>query len=205
MRDHSRRKMGDLRTLLKIVQVGDPILRQDARELSEAEIRGPEIQRLIEAMRETMYDAPGVGLAAPQVGLPLRIAVIEDKPEYTEKAPREALAERERKPIPFHVIINPRIRPEPSPDVKFYEGCLSLPGFLAMVPRKQKVVVDCLDHQGHPRTIEASGWYARILQHEIDHLEGTIYIDRMISRTFTSAENLNRFFGGVFGRTPHKS
>lgn len=196
--------MGHLRTLLKIVQAGDPVLRQSARELTSAEIREAEIQRLIEAMRETMHDAPGVGLAAPQVGLPLRIAVIEDKPEYTEKAPREALAQRQRSPVPFHVIVNPKIRPEPSADVKFYEGCLSLPGFLALVPRKQNVVVDCLDHRGEPRVIEAAGWYARILQHEIDHLDGIIYIDRMISKTFTSTENLNRFFGGVFGRTPQK-
>jgi peptide deformylase len=204
MRDHGRWENGDLRTLLKIVHVGDPVLRQEARELTVTEIREAEIQRLIEAMRETMNDAPGVGLAAPQVGLPLRIAVIEDKPEYTEKAPKEAVKERERSPVPFHVIINPKIRPEPSADVKFYEGCLSLPGFLAMVPRKQKVVVDCLDHRGEPRTLKASGWYARILQHEIDHLDGMVYVDRMVSRTFTSAENLNRFFGGVFGRVPGK-
>jgi peptide deformylase len=197
--------MDSLRTLLKIVHVGDPVLRQESREITASEIRGGEIQRLIEALRETMRDAPGVGLAAPQVGLPLRIAVIEDKPEYSEKAPREALAQRQRSPVPFHVIVNPKIRPEPSADVKFYEGCLSLPGFLALVPRKQNLVVDCLDHRGEPRVIEASGWYARILQHEIDHLDGTIYIDRMIPRTFTSTENLNRFFGGVFGRTPQSS
>lgn len=193
-----------MRTLLKIVHIGDPVLRQESRELSVAEIRGAEIQRLIEAMRETMYDAPGVGLAAPQVGLSLRLAVIEDKPEYTEKAPKDALVERQRAPVPFHVIINPKIRPEPSADVKFYEGCLSLPGFLALVPRKQKVVVDCLDHHGEHRTIEASGWYARILQHEIDHLEGMAYIDRMLPRSFTSADNLNRFFGGVFGRSTQR-
>ena len=74
--------------------------------------------------------------------------------------------------MPFHVIINPKIRPEPAADVKFYEGCLSLPGFLALVPRKQRIVVDCLDHRGEAQTIQASGWYARILQHEIDHLMG---------------------------------
>lgn len=190
-----------MRTLLKIVHVGDPVLRQEARELSVSEIRSAEIQQLIEAMRETMYDAPGVGLAAPQVGLPLRLAVLEDKPEYSEKAPREALVERGRVPIPFQVLINPSIRPEPAEDAKFYEGCLSLPGFLALVPRKKRVVVDCLDHNGEPRTIQASGWYARILQHEVDHLGGIVYLDRMLPRTFTSLENLNRFFGGVFGRT----
>lgn len=172
--------------------------------MTVAEIRGAEIQRLIEAMRETMYDAPGVGLAAPQVGLPLQLAVIEDKPEYIEKAPKDALRERDRSPVAFHVIINPKIRPEPAADVKFYEGCLSLPGFLALVPRKQKVVVDCLDHNGEPRIIHASGWYARILQHEIDHLGGTVYVDRMLPRSFTSTDNLNRFFGGVFGRAASK-
>ena len=178
------------------------MLRQEARQLSVDEIRSAEIQQLIEAMRETMYDAPGVGLAAPQIGLPLQLAVIEDKPEYTEKAPAEALAERERTAVPFHVIINPRIRPQEGEEIRFYEGCLSLCGFMALVPRKRKVVVDCLDHNGEPRMIEASGWYARILQHEIDHLAGTIYIDRMLPRSFTSVENLNRFFGGVFGRPP---
>ena len=187
---------------LKIVQIGEPVLRQEARELTVAEIRGVEIQRLIEAMRQTMYDAPGVGLAAPQIGLPLQLAVIEDKPEYTEKAPPEILIERERSPVPFHVIINPKIRPDgprPVEEIQFYEGCLSLPGFLALVPRKRRVIVDCVDHNAQSRTIHASGWYARILQHEIDHLAGTVYIDRMLPRSFTNLENLNRFFGGVFG------
>jgi peptide deformylase len=194
-----------LRKIFKVVHVGEPVLRQEARPLSVAEIRSSEIQQLIEAMRETMYDAPGVGLAAPQIGLPLQLAVIEDKPEYTEKAPREALAERERCPVPFHVIVNPKIRPdEGEEEVRFYEGCLSLPGHLALVPRRRNVVVDCLDQNGEPRVIKASGWYARILQHEIDHLAGTLYIDRMLPRSFATVENLNRFFGGVFGPPPLK-
>jgi peptide deformylase len=192
-----------MRRILKVVHVGEPVLRQEARPLSVDEIRSAEIQQLIETMRQTMYDAPGVGLAAPQIGLPLQLAVIEDKQEYTEKAPPEALAERERSPVPFHVIVNPQIRSDEGvEEVLFYEGCLSLPGYLALVPRRRKVVVDCLDHNGKPRVIEACGWYARILQHEIDHLAGTVYIDRMLPRSFASIENLNRFFGGVFGRTP---
>src|SRR5215471_16997528 len=104
---------------LKIVQAGEPVLREAARPLSADEIRSVEIQRLIEAMKETMRDAPGVGLAAPQVGYALQLAVIEDRPEYTRDAPREHLAQRERKPVPFHVIINPQLTLLEEAEVEF--------------------------------------------------------------------------------------
>lgn len=181
---------------MKIVQVGDPVLRQTGRTLTKEEIRSREIQDLIAAMRETMYDAPGVGLAAPQVGLSLQLAVIEDKPEYVKEAPSGFLKERERKPVPFHVIVNPKLTLGEGERVTFYEGCLSLTGFTAVVPRARSVRVECLDHLGEPRTIEASGWYARILQHEIDHLNGTVYIDRMHSRTFSTIDGFNAFWNG---------
>jgi len=181
---------------LKIMQAGDPVLRQAARELTGAEIASDEIQQLIVHMRETMRDTPGVGLAAPQVGLSLQIAVIEDKEEYLRDIAPEQLAERERNPVPFHVIINPRITVDASDPAEFFEGCLSLPGFSALVPRARHVRVECLDERGKPQSIEASGWYARILQHEIDHLRGNLYIDRMRVRTFTSLENWNRFWKG---------
>jgi peptide deformylase len=167
--------------LLKIVQVGDPVLRNGTRPLTRDEIRGPEIQQLIALMRETMREAPGVGLAAPQIGMPLQLAVIEDAGDVPGK---------ERKPVPFHVIVNPRLTLGPEV-VEYHEGCLSIEGFLATVPRAQTVRVEALDHQGDPVTIQASGWYARILQHEIDHLDGTLYIDRMKPRTFTTARNLS--------------
>ena len=173
---------------LKIVQVGEAVLRQQARPLTVAEIRSPEIQQLIEHMRETMNDAPGVGLAAPQVGMALQLAVIEDKPEYFAGSTPEQIAERERRPVPFHVIVNPELHLQSVADVEFLEGCLSLPAYTAVVPRARNVRVECLDHTGTPQVIEASGWYARILQHEIDHLFGTLYIDRMLSRTFCSLE-----------------
>ena len=172
---------------LKIVQVGEPVLRERAQPLTADEIESREIQDLIESMRETMYDAPGVGLAAPQIGLPLQLAVIEDKAEYTRDAPREFLKERERKPVPFHVIINPQLTLDDGPRVEFFEGCLSLAGYTAVVGRSRSVRVDCLDHRGSIVRIDASGWYARILQHEYDHLMGTMYIDRMDSRTFREA------------------
>ena len=176
---------------LKIVQVGEPVLRQAARRLTPDDIRSRDTQQLIEWMRETMYDAPGVGLAAPQVGLGLQLAVIEDKPEYIKDNPAAA-KERDRKPVPFHVIVNPAITLLDDPGIEFFEGCLSLAGFTAVVPRARRVRVDCLDHNGKSKTIEASGWYARILQHEIDHLQGTVYIDRMYARTFMEMENYTR-------------
>jgi peptide deformylase len=181
---------------LKIVQVGEPVLRGQARALTREEISGENIQRLIRDMRETMHDAPGVGLAAPQVGLPLQLAVIEDREELLRALPVEELAEKERRPMPFHVIINPEITLLEDEEVEFQEGCLSLSGFSALVPRARKVRVVYWNERRERETVEASGWYARILQHEIDHLRGTLYIDRMRSRTFTSLDNWSRFWKG---------
>ncbi len=181
--------MYDAAMRLKLVQAGDPVLRRPAEPLAIKEITSREISRLIEDMRDTLEDAPGVGLAAPQVGLPIQLAIIEDRPEYSKDIPADQLAERERKPVPFHVIINPVLKPLGKSQVDFFEGCLSLNGFTAVVPRYRKVRVTCLDETGAPRHMDAAGWYARILQHEIDHLNGTLYIDRMHSRTFSSIEN----------------
>ena len=179
---------------LKILQAGEPVLRGLARPLTREEILSDEIRRLIGDMLDTMRDAPGVGLAAPQVGLPLRLAVIEDREELLKTLTPEELAEKERVPVSFHVIINPEITALEHETVDFYEGCLSLAGFSAVVPRARKVRIAYLNERAEPRSVEASGWYARILQHEIDHLDGTLYIDRMRSRTFTSLENWSRFW-----------
>lgn len=179
---------------LKIVQVGEAVLRGTARPLTREEIAGEEIQRLIRDMRETMHDAPGVGLAAPQIGMPLQLAVIEDCEGYLKAVSAEELAERERVAVPFHVVINPQIEIIGDETVEFFEGCLSLAGFSALVPRARQVRVNYLNELGEEKSVVASGWYARILQHEIDHLRGTIYIDRMRSRSFTSIENLSRFW-----------
>ncbi|MGH9616531.1 MAG: peptide deformylase [Acidobacteriaceae bacterium] len=178
--------------LLKIVHVGHPVLRETPRPLSAKDIRGPAIKNLIERMRETLRDAPGVGLAAPQIGESMQLAVVEDRAEYHKSLTEAELKDRQRAPVDFHVLINPRIELLSSPRVSFFEGCLSLPGFMAEVPRSRSVRVTCLDHRGQPRTIEAEGWYARILQHEIDHLNGTLYVDRMESRTFSTLENYQR-------------
>jgi peptide deformylase len=179
---------------LEIVQAGEPVLRQAARPLSAEEIRSDAIRKLIADMRETMYEAPGVGLAAPQVGRSLQIAVLEDREDWLKEVPAEQLAERERRPVPFQVIVNPRIVESSPEQAEFFEGCLSLPGFSAIVPRARGVRVECLDENGRPKVIEASGWHARILQHEIDHLRGNMYIDRMRTRTFSSLDNFKRFW-----------
>ena len=182
--------------ILKIRSAGEPVLRGRARTLSPEEIRLPSTQDLIASMRQTMQDAPGVGLAAPQVGLPLQLAVIEDREEYQRDVGKEALAERERKPVPFHVIINPVLTLESASDVEFFEGCLSFPGLVALVPRARKVKVEFLDENGQHKVIHASGWHARILQHEIDHLAGTMYVDRMRTTSLTTVENFGRHWKG---------
>jgi peptide deformylase len=177
---------------LDIRQVGEPLLRQCARPLTVQEIRSASIQRLIEQMRDAMREAPGVGLAAPQIGQPLQLAVIEDREEYLQGISPVILQERERDPVPFHVIINPQLSIAQEASAVFFEGCLSLDGFAALVPRALAVRVDCLNERGEPAVIHARGWYARILQHEIDHLNGLLYIDRMLSRSFMSVDNLTK-------------
>jgi peptide deformylase len=162
--------------------------------LTVNEIRSRATQQLIDSLRETMHAAPGVGLAAPQIGLGLQLAVIEDKAEYQRDAPPDFIQERERKPVAFHVLVNPVITLEPGDEAEFFEGCLSVAGATAVVSRARRARVDCLDHNGKSKTIHAAGWYARILQHEIDHLYGTLYVDRMLTRTFMTLENFNNYW-----------
>ena len=178
--------------MLQIVQTGDPVLRKVARTMSVDEIRSDSTQRLIEQMRDTMRAAPGVGLAAPQIGESIQLAVIEDRIDYIKDVSSEQRAARQRSPVDFHVIINPKLSIVGDATVDFFEGCLSVAGFAAVVRRAESVRVECLNERAEPITITAQGWYARILQHEIDHLNGTLYIDRMQTRTFTTVENTDR-------------
>ena len=179
---------------LEIVQTGDPVLRKVARQMSADEIKSESTQRLIAQMRDTMRAAPGVGLAAPQIGESIQLAVIEDRIDYIKDVSAEQLAARQRGPIDFHVIINPKLTIVGHTTVDFFEGCLSVEGFAAVVRRGASVLVDCLNERAEPIRLKGLGWYARILQHEIDHLNGTLYIDRMQSRSFTTVENVERFW-----------
>jgi peptide deformylase len=180
--------------LLKIRQTGEPVLRRPSRLLSAEEVRSIAIGDLIEDMRDTMRDAPGVGLAAPQVGLGIQLVVIEDPAEYQREVPEAQLRERGRQPVPFHVLINPRLRIlDPTP-CWFFEGCLSIAGYQALTPRARQVEVDAWNEHAEPVKIRAEGWYARILQHEIDHLQGRLYLDHMHPRSFMSALNHGRYW-----------
>jgi peptide deformylase len=178
----------------KIVQVGDPVLRRQARELSRDEIAAPAVQEMIVRMRDTMRDAPGVGLAAPQIGESIQLVVIEDPPQAHAGMTPAQLAERERSAVAFHVLINPRLTVEGDEQVAAYEGCLSLAGFSMIVPRWRRVRVEALDEHGDPVVKIASGWYARILQHEIDHLRGVVCCDRMEPRSLTTQDNHLRYW-----------
>jgi peptide deformylase len=181
---------------LEIVQVGHPVLRQRARELSLEELASPRIQQLIADMRETMRAAPGVGLAAPQIGESIQLVVIEDPPAYHTKLTPEELAARERDAVPFHVLVNPVLTIRTDEVVHAFEGCLSFSDFSMIVPRARKVRVEALDEHGQRVVKVATGWYARILQHEVDHLNGTVCVDRMESRTLTTSANLQAFWSG---------
>lgn len=179
---------------LKIVQAGDPVLRKQSRPLTKEEIVSPSIQVLIDLMRDTMRAAPGVGLAAPQIGKSIQLAVIEDPAGTVSDLSADELAARQRVSIPFHVIINPKLTVVHKSSATFFEGCLSVEGYQAVVDRALNVRVECLNERGEEITINAHGWYARILQHEIDHLNGTLYVDRMKTRTLTTGENMFRYW-----------
>ena len=179
--------------ILDIVQVGDPVLRREARPLERDELDTPRIRQLIDDMRDTMRAAPGVGLAAPQIGESIQLVVIEDPAELSDRLTAEERAARMRDAVTFHVLVNPTVTLQPEPVVEAYAGCLSFSGFTMIVPRALTVTVDALDEHGQPFTRTATGWYARILQHEYDHLRGVVCCDRMHSRTLATMENYARF------------
>ena len=174
-----------------IVQAGDPVLRRPARPLAAEEIPTPFVQELIVSMRQTMHAAPGVGLAAPQVGESLQVVVMEDAAEAMSPARTEELG---RVVLPFTVLINPVVEPAGEETEEFFEGCLSVSGFSALVRRWRAVTVSALDERGDPVSLRLEGWPARIVQHEADHLAGVLYVDRMDPRSFTTSANLGRWW-----------
>jgi peptide deformylase len=170
----------------KVARLGHPVLRTPTRELSVEEIRSPEIQRLILDMIDTMHEYGGVGLAAPQVHEPLRIAVIEV----------EQLNPRYRVDIaqPLLVIFNAHVTPLADEKFGFWEGCLSVPGLRGFVERPRKVRVDYLDHEGKPQSIVAEDFLATVFQHELDHLDGVLYVDKIKSPDqFAFTEEYQRY------------
>ena len=162
--------------ILKVARIGHPVIRRPARDLTREELRSPDLQRLVDDMTETMHEYDGVGLAGPQVHLGLRIAVIEVP----------GSDERSIAAVPLTVLINPRVTPLGDETVDLWEGCLSIPELRGVVPRYRRLRLEALDRRGKPFTVEAEDFFARVIQHECDHLAGRVYLDRMESmRTLT--------------------
>ncbi|MDX2594514.1 MULTISPECIES: peptide deformylase [Streptomyces] len=168
---------------LPIVTAGQPVLRRGA-EPYEGQLSPALLARFVEALRVTMHAAPGVGLAAPQVGIPLRIAVVEDP----APVPEEVALVRGRVPQPFRVLVNPSYEPVGDTRAAFFEGCLSVPGWQAVVARHAEVRLRGEDGQGRALDEVVGGWPARIVQHETDHLDGTLYLDRAELRSLSTNE-----------------
>lgn len=165
-------------SLPPIVQAGHPALRVPALEYT-GQLGTELLAGLIGVMRSVMHAAPGVGLAAPQLGIGLQLAVLED--QYDVAAP---VAEaRAREPLEFLAIINPRYTALGSTSASFYEGCLSMSGWQAVVERPETVRLDYTNAQGSAKSADYTGWQARIVQHETDHLAGTLYIDKALTRS----------------------
>ncbi|MBT8162885.1 MULTISPECIES: peptide deformylase [Arthrobacter] len=164
-----------------IVQVGHPVIRQHAARF-DGQIDDTELVQLIERMRDVMHAAPGVGLAAPQLGIPLQLAVLEDRFDVDPIA-SEA---RQRTPLGFFPILNPTYEPTSPSTASFYEGCLSMRGFQAVVTRHRDVRLSYQRPDGSTAAEEFTGWQARIVQHETDHLHGGIYLDRAELRSLSN-------------------
>ena len=159
-------------SLLKVVKLGNPILRQIAKPVDLQELTNPEseVQILIDNMIDVMREKDGVGLAAPQVSRSLQIIVLES----LNNKRYDNITE-----IPLTVYINPVITHSGEEQIFGWESCLSLPDFRGLVPRSKQVIVEAYDRHGKKEVIETKGFLAVVLQHEIDHLNGLVFIDRM--------------------------
>ena len=199
--------------LLPIVQAGDPVLRRVSKPY-RGQLAARTLRRLIETMRVTMLAAPGVGLAAPQIGLGLAFAVVEDHaPEPSDSEAGEGRSDpsnsagseesadgesgwdpqddpREIADFPFHEIINPVYEPSGKRTASFYEGCLSFDGYQAVRRRWLDITARWQDARGVRHREHLHGWPARIFQHETDHLSGELYIDKAEIRSLSTSENL---------------
>jgi peptide deformylase len=167
----------------RITQAGHPVLRKRAADVPEDMFGGRELATLVDLMVDVMRAAPGVGLAAPQIGVGLRVLVMEDAPELMARLTDAQRAERGREPLPLTVIVNPALTLLGHATATFFEGCLSVVGYMALVERRLEVELRGRDPKGAPVSMRLRGWPARIAQHEVDHLDGTLYVDRMCPRT----------------------
>ena len=155
----------------QVLKVGAPSLRERSAELTKTQIRSPMMRRLARDMTETLAEAKGIGLAAPQIGVQLRVVLFDVSPDngYDPNGPG----------LPRTICINPQITVLEGPTAGYWEGCLSVPGKRGFVERPQHIRLDFLDLAAKPRSLEFDGFLATVCQHEVDHLDGVLYIDRV--------------------------
>jgi peptide deformylase len=173
-------------SILKVTRLGHPVLRKVTENVPLQELESPAMQKFIDDMIETMKEYDGVGLAADQVHESKQIAVLEvaDNPRYPDKAK-----------VPLTVLVNPRITPLSEETEDDWEGCLSIPDLRGMVPRYKSIRVQALDRQGKDIDFVANDFHARVIQHEFDHLNGKVYLDRMRDlSTLTFLQELSRYW-----------
>jgi peptide deformylase len=169
-------------SILKTSKLGNPILRGISKEVSPSDIKSPAVQKLIDDMIETMREYDGVGLAAPQVHEPRQLAVIE-----VENSKRYPWAPK----VPLLVLINPQFLYQSEDLQEGWEGCLSIEGLRGVVPRSKRVKIRFLDRKGKEQQLDAEGFFAVVIQHELDHLSGKVFVDRM--RDMTTLTHLKEY------------
>ena len=173
-------------SILKVARLGHPVIRKPAVSVPQEEIRSKEIQELIDNMIDTMREYEGVGLAAPQIHVSKQIAVLEvnANSRYPD-APK----------VPLTILINPKINSRSKKIVEAWEGCLSIPDMRGVVPRNDSLVCEALDREAKPIKLEVEGFFARVIQHEWDHLQGNVYLDRMTNlRSLSHLSEFARFW-----------
>jgi peptide deformylase len=181
-------------SILKVARMGHPMLRARARAVEPAEIKSPKVQQLIDDMLETMHEYQGVGLAAPQVHVQLRLFVAGFTSER-EGEPSASGESNDDRYVPLMVLINPEIQPVGTTVIEDWEGCLSIPEIRGKVPRASSIQVKAHDRRGRRVELQARGFTARVIQHETDHLDGILFFDRMKSfETLTFLDEFGRFW-----------
>ncbi len=173
-------------SILKVARLGHPAVRKVAAPISQEEIRSDKIQDLIDSMIETMREYDGVGLAAPQVHVSKQVAVLEVNANFRyPDAPK----------VPLTILINPKITSRSKKMIEAWEGCLSIPDMRGVVPRNDSLVCEAFDREGKPIELEVDGFFARVIQHEWDHLQGNVFLDRMTNlRSLSHLSEFARFW-----------